>query len=100
MVAVTAGGCAAALGSIRTSVAVTGLGYLLFVGFLFNSHGVLSWDGGDSVGHLLVLAMATGLGLAQRWMRTVQADLEFDAALCQLLDDAGTDEHGDHRPPA
>lgn len=100
VVAVAVGGCTAVLGSVRTSLAVAGLGYLLFVGFLANGHGVPSWEGGDSVGHLVVLALAAGLGLAQRWMRTVRAQMAFDAAPQDLLDDDGAGGQGSRQPLA
>jgi hypothetical protein len=98
LVAVAVGVCAAVLADARTCLAVAGLGYLLFVGFLANSHGELSWDGADSVWHLFVLAMAAGLGRTQRWLRAVQADAEFDAALHRLLDEAGPDQTGGRHP--
>jgi hypothetical protein len=95
VVAVAVGACATVLADKRVTLAVTGLGYLLFTGFLVNSYGELTWDGANTGWHLLVLAMATMIGFVQRWIRAAQADLEFDTAVRQLLDEADADKDGD-----
>lgn len=94
VVAVAVGACATVLADKRVTLAVTGLGYLLFTGFLVNSYGELTWDGANTVWHLLVLATAATIGLGQRWIRAAQADLEFETALRQLLDEAEDENNG------
>jgi hypothetical protein len=85
------------LADTRISLAVAGLGYLLFTGFLVNTRGELAWDGMSSLWHLLTLSVATALGLGQRWIRAVQADLAIDAELQDLLDQAEPGENDNSR---
>lgn len=85
VVALAAGGCAATIADTRVTLAVAGIGYLLFTGFLVNSRGELTWDGVTSLAHLLAFGTASGIGLTHRWIRTVRADVAFDAALRELL---------------
>jgi hypothetical protein len=75
VIAVAATGYAAAVGDTRASVAVAGIGYLLFNGFLVNSRGVLTWDGMSSLWQLFAFSLALGLGLAGRRIRLIRADL-------------------------
>ncbi|MEH1128044.1 hypothetical protein [Micromonospora sp. CPCC 206061] len=98
VVAVAVSACSTVLADKRDTFAVTGLGYLLFTGFLVNSYGELSWDGANTVWHLLVLAVATMIGIVQRWIRAALADLEFETALRQLLDEAEDENNGGSTP--
>jgi len=99
VLALAVGGCAATLTDPRTTLATAGIGYLLFNGFLVNTRGELSWHGTTSLGHLLVLGTATGIGLAHRWIRAVRADALFDTALQELLEGMGQGEDDDRRHP-
>jgi hypothetical protein len=53
--------------------AVVVLAYLLFIGFLVNQFGVLSWHGNPDVYRLLAIAVPAGIGLlagaVRRWYR-------------------------------
>jgi hypothetical protein len=87
VVAIVAGGYAAAVADTRASVAVAAIGYLLFNGFLVNSLGELTWDGMSSLWHLFVFVLAIGLGLALRRVRAIRADLALSREAASL---AGT----------
>ncbi|BCB75874.1 hypothetical protein GCM10022251_80610 [Phytohabitans flavus] len=76
VVAVAVGAYAALSTSTRATLATALVGYLIFNGFLVNRFGELSWDGGASVGHVTVLAVATALGLGQRWIRHARHELD------------------------
>ncbi|MEJ3746995.1 hypothetical protein WEI85_27395 [Actinomycetes bacterium KLBMP 9797] len=94
LVAVAVGVCAAVLPDGRMTLVVAGLGFVLFTGFLTNSYGGFRWDGVNTVWHLFVFAMATAIGLAQRWIRAAQGDLEFDIAMRNRLGEADGGENG------
>lgn len=60
---------AALIADWRYSAALGGIGYLLYVGFLVNRYGELSWSGRDTWCELAIFTFAFVLGLGQRWMR-------------------------------
>jgi MFS family permease len=53
----------------RYSAGLGLIGYLLYVGFLVNEYGELTWDGHGSLWDLGVFTVGFVLGLAQRWWR-------------------------------
>jgi hypothetical protein len=53
----------------RYSAGLGLIGYLLYVGFLVNGYGELTWDGQRTARDVVVFSLAYALGLAQRWMR-------------------------------
>jgi hypothetical protein len=55
---------------IRAALAVAGIGYLLYDGFLVNRHGDLIWDGTTS---LWAFAFALATGSVVRWTRHLRA---------------------------
>lgn len=97
-VVVAAGVCAAVLSRVWTSAVVAGLGYLLFVGFLFDGSGEQTGPRLLGQGQFLAFAFATVVGTGHRRLRAVQADAAFDVELQALLNNeerAG----GDQPPP-
>jgi hypothetical protein len=86
VVAVAVGWYAAMVADTKASLAVAGIGYLLFNGFLMNRLGELIWDGMTSAWHLITFAMAVGLGLGQRWIRAACTDLAFAYEVAELVD--------------
>jgi hypothetical protein len=81
--AVAVAGYAAGVADARAGVAVAGMAYLLFDGFLVNRHGELTWGGATSVRHLAIFASAVGLGLLPRLIHYVMVR----AALIAELED-------------
>ncbi|MGN9913412.1 hypothetical protein ACTMTJ_38320 [Phytohabitans sp. LJ34] len=98
-VVVAAGVCAAVVSRVQTAAAVTGLGYLLFVGFLVDGTGELLGQGLLGQGQLLAFAFAALVGVGYRRLRAVQADAALDAELYDLLDNAEKTGDDDQRPP-
>lgn len=94
VVAVAVGGCAVTAADIRASFATASLGFLLHTGFLVNEYGTLTWDGASSASHLLVLALAAGLALPARWIRTAKAEIAQVEELDKLLDNTGSPSTG------
>lgn len=68
-VAVAVGFGAALIPDWRYAAALGVIGYLLYLGFLVNQFGELSWSGRNSLADLGVFTFAFLLGLGQRWMR-------------------------------
>jgi hypothetical protein len=62
----------------RYSVALAAIGYLLYLGFLVNNYGELTWHGSSSLWDLTIFIMAYLLGLAQRWIRSEVRPQERD----------------------
>jgi hypothetical protein len=83
---------------VRTAAAVTGLGYLLFVGFLIDGTGELLGQGLLGQGQFLAFAFAALVGAGYRRLRAVQADAALDTELHDLLNNAGK-TGDDQRPP-
>lgn len=76
---------AAAAEDLRAVLSTAAVGYLLFVGFLVNRHGELAWTGTTSVRDVAVFALAVGVGLVWRWIRTIRAEAARDDELNELL---------------
>ncbi|HET6728577.1 MAG TPA: hypothetical protein VFG96_04110 [Jiangellaceae bacterium] len=87
LVAAVVVACTALVPDIRVSLAVTVVAGLVVNGLLENHDGVVSWNGPQSVWPLVVLSLAAGLGLGQRWIRDARAEVAFDLALQELLDE-------------
>ncbi|MEU8006151.1 hypothetical protein AB0B66_33755 [Catellatospora sp. NPDC049111] len=71
LAAAVTGVFAAVVADTRASLLTGLLGFLLFDGFLVNRFGELSWDGVTTSWNLSVFGVAVGLGLGQRWIRSV-----------------------------
>jgi hypothetical protein len=91
LVAVAVGCCAAALIDVPVTLALAGLAYLSATAFLGDEDAATSVIGAEGLWNLVVLGLATGLGVGQRWIRAVQADADLDAELRDLIDDVETD---------
>ena len=74
------------VGDTRAGLATTGLGFLLFNGFLVNRYGELTWGGKSSMWQLAVFALAVGLGLGLRWMYVHRSKPPRVMSLGALLD--------------
>jgi len=98
VMAVAVGICAAVLSRAHVAAAVSGLGYLLFTGFLVNSSGQLTVEQLIGDGQFFALALATVLGVGYRRLRTVQTDALIDAELRDLLDSVGQNGSEGERP--
>lgn len=96
VVAAAVAAYAALVGDTRASLAVAGLGYLLFTGFLANRYGELTWHGTTSLGHLGVFALAAGLGLGHGWIRSVRAQVARADEFDELLDNTESIEKETH----
>jgi len=77
-------------------LAVAGLGYLLFIGFLVNRYGELTWDGTTSAWYLTVFALAIGLGLSRRWIRALRAEAARTAELEVLINNTESRKKESH----
>ncbi len=86
VVAVVVAGYAGAVADTGATFATAGIGYLLFNGFLVNGLGELTWNGMTSLWHLIVFAVAAGLGVAQRWVRSARTDLALADEVARLVD--------------
>jgi hypothetical protein len=88
--AVAVGVGAALIGGWRYSAGLGLIGYLLYVGFLVNRYGELSWDSGTAVGDAVVFLFAYALGVGQRWVRAESESnvpqVETDAPEAQVTD--------------
>jgi hypothetical protein len=51
----------------------------------------------EGLWNLVVPGLATGLGVGQRWIRAVRADVDLDAGLRNLIDEAESDADGEGR---
>jgi len=91
ILAVVVGCCAAVLPDVRVTLALAGVAYVLANGFLSGEDTATSVHSAESVWNLVVLGIATGLGLGQRWMRAAQTDADLDAELRDLIDEAVSD---------
>lgn len=96
---VAVGLCAAMVSRARIAVAVAGLGYLLFTGFLANTSGQLTGERLIGEGQFFAIALAALIGLGYRRLRAEQADALFDAEFRELLDNTGHDGDGREPPP-
>ncbi len=96
VVALAVGAYAGLVDDTRASLAVAGLGYLLFTGFLVNRYGELTWDGTTSTWHLTVFALAIGLGLSRRWIRAVRAKAALTAELEVLINNTESRKKESH----
>jgi len=96
VVTVAAGVYAALVDDSRASLAVAGLGYLLFTGFLVNRYGELTWDGTTSTWYLTVFALAIGLGLSRRWIHAVGAEAALAAELEELINNTESRKKESH----
>ncbi|HZM79732.1 MAG TPA: hypothetical protein VFC19_28715 [Candidatus Limnocylindrales bacterium] len=69
VMALAAGIGAALIPDWRYGATLGVITYLLYLGFLVNSYGELSWNYDRSLWDLIIFTMGFLLGLAQRWMR-------------------------------
>lgn len=85
VVALAVGGFAALVDDARAGLAVGGLGYLLFDGFLVNQYGELTWTGTTTVWHVAAFALALMLGLGLRRVRAIRSRAAMNHELHELL---------------
>ena len=97
LVAVAVGCCAAALSDVRVTLALAGFAYLSASGFLGDEDAGTSVIGTEGLWNLVVLGLATGLGVGQRWISAVRADVDLDAGLGNLIDEAESGADGEGR---
>jgi hypothetical protein len=97
LVAVAVGCCAAALPDVRVTLALAGFAYLSASGLLGDEDAGTSVIGTEGLWNLVVLGLATGLGVGQRWISAVRADVDLDAGLRNLIDAAESDADGEGR---
>ena len=88
MLAAVVGCCAAALADVRVTLALAGFAYVLATGFLSQEAAPTAVVTAEGLWNLVVLGLATGLGLGQRWIHVMQADVDIDAELQDLIDKA------------
>jgi hypothetical protein len=69
VMAVAAGLAVALLPDWRHGLLLALIGYLLYVGFLVNSYGELSWHGRHTAWEITGFAFAGWIGLLSRWIR-------------------------------
>jgi hypothetical protein len=87
LVAAVVVACTALVPDIRASLAVTVVACLVVNGSEEIPNGVVPWNGPQSVWPLVLLSLAAGLGLGQRWIRAARAEVAFDLALQELPDE-------------
>lgn len=95
VVALAAGVFAAVVPSAAASLATGALGFLLFIGFLVNDYGELTWDGERTQAYLLFMTLAVALGLGQRWMRSVLRADGFVQRRGRWVKDPSAPNHAD-----
>jgi hypothetical protein len=88
MLAAVVGCCAAALVDVRVTLALAGFAYVLATGLWSQQAATTSVTSAEGLWNLTVLGLAAGLGLGQRWIRATLADLDIDAELRDLINDA------------
>ena len=97
VVAAVVGCCAAVLPDVRVTFALAGLACVSVTGFLGQEVATTSVISAEALWNLVVLGLATGLGVGQRWIRAERADVDLDAELQDLIDEAESDADGEGR---
>lgn len=82
---------AALMSDWRYSAALGVTGYLLFVGFLVNSYGELSWQGSSALWNVGVFSFGYLLGLGQHWLRRETAEEVAAGVVAQRFEPAASE---------